>query len=240
MWTLSSTSRLFLISSLVSCRSLRTFSTTHRHCALSSDSMRFIWVCDSTGGRQFSSRAQQGEENCGSVFHRRRVSRLEGKSEQMWSAWWQQSSDWERMSVWRHWQSRLGWLSRSLLTWAIEELRPAQGGARMGCHVCWDRTPVVARMMAVMRRSVRTVLTEPSIAHWTPHEHLQHLKITEISNVFSSFTGEPLRYPGQTFDNNQQLYQFTFTIYSRPPLYFLSTNIQELIPSHSHHITIFL
>ena len=155
MWTLNRTSRLFSISSFVPTSFLRTCSTVHIQSDLESDSMRFIWVCERTGGRQEPSRVQQGEENCDRGFHRRRCSLWGCGKEQISAASSQSWLDW--VFVWRHWQSKLWSLAGSLLTgWANMAPRLSQGGG-----------PGVARRMILTTHST----TEPSMVVLVPLVH---------------------------------------------------------------------
>ena len=258
MWTLNRTSRLFSISSFVPTSFSRTSSTVLIQSELKSDSMRFIWVCDNTGGKQEPSRVQQGEENLDRGFHRRRWSLWGGFREQIWSASWQSWVD--PVFVWRHWQSKLWSLTGragSLLTgWANMEPRLSQGGGG----------PVVARRTSLTTHS----LTEPSIAlvplvHWCggscrpgEHKHRQnqhwgHSPTPATQSVWELGTNTQLMFSRNLSESwwatlskhlsSTDIYLITINNYisiSSLNLYFLNPEFLDQIPSHSPHITIFL
>lgn len=267
MWTLNRTSRLFSISSFVPTSFSRTSSTVLIQSELKSDSMRFIWVCESTGGRQEPSRVQQGEENLDRGFHRRRFSRWDGFKEQISAAWWQSSCDW--VLVWRHWRSKLWSLAGSLLTgWANIKPRLIQGGARG----VWPGHPVVAGRTRRTRRTSLTShsLSQPSIAlvplvHWCggscrpgEHKHRQnqhwgHSPTPATQSVWELGTNTQLMFSRNLSESwwatlskhlsSTDIYLITINNYisiSSLNLYFLNPEFLDQIPSHSPHITIFL
>ena len=247
MWTLNRTSRLFSISSFVPTSFLRTCSTVHRQSERESDSMRFIWVCDNTGGKQEPARVQQGEENLDRGFHRRRWSLWGGSREQICSASWQSWVD--PVFVWRHWQSKLWSLAGragSLLTgWANMEPRLSQGGGG----------PVVARRTSLTTHS----LTEPSIGlvplvHWCggwscPGEH-KHRQNQDWGH--SSTPGGPATSNYQMFSlhlpetwgaslgkhlSSMDIYLITITNYISAPSIFTFSIQNSQIRYHHIHLT---